>query len=61
MRKLTDVEVEEVIEAVKEMCAKLNMAGSVAGVYDLYETISKAHQQALRVIISNEILKNCNE
>ena len=47
VRRLADVPWEQVSQAVADMCARLNVPGSVAGLYDLYAAVAaewgKAH------------------
>jgi hypothetical protein len=42
-RNIMDVTSDEVLEAMKEFCQKLNIPGSIAGSYDFYEVIYKEY------------------
>ena len=49
VRRLADVPWEELCQAVADMCARLNVRGSVDGLYDLYSAVAgewgKAHKE----------------
>lgn len=44
-RSFKDLDGDEIVKAIAEMCKKLGICGSVNGYYDLYSIIQDEHER----------------